>query len=266
MILNLTPYRPLVKFEYTGRYEIVDDGDENWRLRFLSTGDFTPLEELTVDLFAVGGGAGGWAGLLGTGRGGGGGGYTATTKNVTLTAGAVYRVQVGSGGSRGSVTVSNIPPVGGEKSFFRDDANNDLVLADGGKTGASGVVYSGGSGGSGGALGADSGLRVYYGGTNGSNGSSPDGTSGGSGQGTTTREFGESGGGLYAAGGNAKSGDTGTISMSTLAGSDGWANTGNGGGAGGASFKAGGGSSANRRAGNGGAGGSGIVVMRNARG
>lgn len=266
MILNLTPYRPLVKFEYTGRYEIVDDGDENWRLRFLSTGDFTPLEELTVDLFAVGGGAGGWAGLLGTGRGGGGGGYTATTKNVTLTAGAVYRVQVGPGGSRGSVTVSNIPPSGGGTSFFRDDANNDLVLADGGKTGASGVVYSGGSGGSGGALGADSGLRVYYGGTNGSNGSSPDGTSGGSGQGTTTREFGESGGGLYAAGGNAKSGDTGTISMSTLAGSDGWANTGNGGGAGGASFKAGGGSSANMRAGNGGAGGSGIVVMRNARG
>lgn len=48
-------------FTYTGTYETVDDGDGNWRIKFLTSGIFTLLKpkQLLIDVFCVGGG-GGW--------------------------------------------------------------------------------------------------------------------------------------------------------------------------------------------------------------
>ena len=47
-------------FTYTGTYETVDDGDGNWRIKFLTSGIFTLLKpkQLLIDVFCVGGGGG----------------------------------------------------------------------------------------------------------------------------------------------------------------------------------------------------------------
>ena len=47
------------QFEYTGTYEYIDDGGGNWRIKFLTSGTFTPLKAMTIDAFLVGGGASG---------------------------------------------------------------------------------------------------------------------------------------------------------------------------------------------------------------
>ena len=82
----------------------------------------------------------------------------------------------------------------------------------------------------------------------------------GIGQGTTTREFGESTGDLYSGGGSgAERGNTTTI----IAGGSGGGGTGGNGGAGTANTGGGGGGSTAQSGG--GAGGSGIVIIRNHR-
>ena len=77
MIFNLsTPALPTApKFTYTGTYECIDDGGGNWRIKFLSSGVFTPLKDMTIDVFLVGGGAGGGNGILANAAPGGGSGY-----------------------------------------------------------------------------------------------------------------------------------------------------------------------------------------------
>ena len=182
------------------------------------------------DVFGVGGGGGGGAGGIGNGynpsRGydfvvmayGGGGGYTQTQKAITNTLEQIA-VIIGNGGT------------GGYFSFPDDSSDDERREWAEGKSGGSTSVslgssslisVSGGEGGvgerdsigdgqapepslnypsSGGSGGAA--LTYYYsnrwgnnipGGQDGSNG-------GGTGQGTTTREFGEPGGTLYASGG-----------------------------------------------------------------
>lgn len=42
-----------------GTYQVRDDGDGNWRIKFLSSGTFTPLKNMVIDAFLVGGGGGG---------------------------------------------------------------------------------------------------------------------------------------------------------------------------------------------------------------
>ena len=46
------------KFEYTGTYEYIEDGGGNWRIKFLTSGVFTPLKDMVIDAFMVGGGGG----------------------------------------------------------------------------------------------------------------------------------------------------------------------------------------------------------------
>ena len=53
-------------FTFTGTYTWIQDNASNWRLKFLSSGVFTPKKSLLIDAFLVGGGGGGG------GRGGGG--------------------------------------------------------------------------------------------------------------------------------------------------------------------------------------------------
>ena len=224
-------------FTYTGTYHLLKDGGNNWRIKFLTSGTlkFTRLgnAESGIDVFLVGGGGSGnnGANTIGAGGGGGGGGYTTTKKGVSVATGTTYSITVGSSG--------------GTSKAFSYSAN----------PGSSSNGRGGGNGGSGG------GSSYGAGGSDGGNGGRPSDTSyiAGKGQGTTTREFGESTGDLYAGGGggsNQSSGLSGGaggggngcgIQSGTAA--SGTANTGGGGGGGK----------------NPGSGGSGIVIIRNKR-
>ena len=214
MIFNLT--QPLISsvpvlgkdFTWSGSDGtclVIDDGGGNWRIKFLSSGVFTPLKTMTIDVFVVGAGGGGH----GKYSAGGGGGYTKTAKSVVLEANTQYSIEIGASGADVN---------GGNTSAFGS-------TSEGGKVG--GTSFNGGDGGSGG------GSLKATGGVDGADGNSSSPYTGGKGQGTTTREFGESTGDLYSSGGDG-------ISDGAAAGAD---NTGDGGDYGKA-------------------GGSGIVVIR----
>lgn len=194
MIFNLT--QPLISsvpvlgkdFTWSGSDGtclVIDDGGGNWRIKFLSSGVFTPLKDMTIDAFLVGGGAGGGNGILANAAPGGGSGYTTTVNSVQLTANTEYSIVVGAGG-----TATNN---GGKSTAFE-------ATASGGRVGSgSASSAKGGNGGSGGGVGTGEG------GIDGANGG---GVNGGTGQGTTTREFGESTGDLYATGGGGSDSST----------------------------------------------------------
>lgn len=230
------------QFTYTGDYSMAMLDDKFWSIRFLSSGTFTLTDsDLLADIFCVGGGGGG------TSIAGGGGGYTATHRSVICQRNVAYPIVIGAGGAGHYSSASN-----GQSSYF----NNESISAEGGK-GAKGQDTAqavGGNGGSGG--GANDGL----GGSDGSDGvnGSSSGTAG-TGQGTTTKEFGEDNKSIYSGGGNSGMGDRqpgggGMAYKQDPTQMDGIANTGGGGGRG---RYAGGGI---REAG--GTGGSGIVVIR----
>lgn len=253
-------FNTIPEFTYTGDFETVNDSDEpitvpqgNWKIRFLTSGTltFTNLNgaENGIDVFLVGGGA------SGGGRGGGGGGYTKTQKSVSVKVGIEYPIIVGAGGV-GPTTSNKVPPnAGGATSAFG-------LTANGGDTSTTGdYPSSGGSGGGSGKVGG----AGYSGGSDGSSGG---GDVGGSGQGTTTREFGESTGKLYAGGGG---GGAVTTNEKSSGGAGGG---GDGGGAGadprpkngGANTGGGGGGLGNlHSAATYASGGSGIVIARNKR-
>lgn len=227
-------FNTIPEFTYTGDYEIVNDSDEpitvsqgNWKIRFLTSGTltFTNLNgaEGGIDVFLVGGGGNGGGGQDNSDTGGywsgagGGSGFT-TTESITIKAGVDYSI--------------SIPSAGGNAQAFGKTALH----------GNNGTSEQGGRGGSGGGQAGFGGSgKGGKGGVDGSNGGGP----GGAGQGTTTREFGESAGKLYATGGDGASGYTKAPTNQV-------SNSGNGGGGGG--FR-----------GNGSAGSSGIVIIRNAR-
>ena len=212
----------------------------------LSSGTFTSLQEQPVDVFLVGGGGAGRASGA-NGSAGGGGGFT-LTDSLFLSKETTYAVTIGAGGADiGSSPATEYAPSGGNTTFGK-------LVVNGGQGGRKqyrngGTRSDGGNGGSGGGASAK-------GGTNGANGNRGQDLNAiaGTGQGTTTREFGELAGKLYAGGGTATwSGGTssGVDGGGGASNSAGQANTGGGGGATGgdsarASF----------------AGGSGIVCIR----
>lgn len=257
-------YRITPEFTYTGSYQVVDDNDSvisdfanwkgNWKIRFLTSGTltFTNLHGWNglIDAFLVGGGAGG-------SRQSGGGGYTKTGKSIRVQVGIGYPVTVAAGGAAGVGHTKN-GGAGGVSSAFGFSAN--------GAPGTSHDATNGGNGGSGagGSCFTSGGKIGGKGGSDGSNGQSFESHAGGIGQGTTTREFGEPSGKLYAggAGGNSMTtnsqggpggeGGGGKGGGYAYAGGSGETNTGGGGGGAGNGIS-------------GGSGGSGIVVIRNAR-
>lgn len=253
-------FNTIPDFTYTGDFEIVSDDDQpitvsqgNWKIRFLTSGTltFTNLNgaENGIDVFLVGGGGGG-------SRAAGGGGYTKTLKAVKVAAGTAYAIEVGAGGIAG-VGNSKAGSSGGTSNAFGASAN-------GGEANTSAVSFRGSNGGSGAGAGSTNG-NGGKGGSDGSDGFHRNGThqDSGTGQGTTTREFGESGGKLYAGGG----GGCTTTSSNGGAGGDGGGgdggNTSGGATSGETNTGSGGGGAANNKAG--GSGGSGIVIIRNAR-
>lgn len=193
-VATLTVKNPNMTYTYTGSHEKIDDGSGNWRIKFKSSGTlkFTNLGKWDgkLDVFCVGGGCAGSSGSWNDasynyGKAGSGG-YTKTQKSVQVTANTAYSIVIGAGGQR--------------------------HFASGGSTSAFGVTAGGGTklgGGSGG--GAYGNGAVNNGGSNGGNGDPQNAanigidhwSSPGKGQGTTTREFGESTGTLYAGGGGA---------------------------------------------------------------
>lgn len=254
-------FNSIPEFTYTGDFEIVNDSDvpitesqDNWKIRFLTSGTltFTNLNgaENGIDVFLVGGGGGG-------SRAAGGGGYTKTLKAVKVSVGTAYSIVVGAGGIAG-VGNSKAGSSGGTSNAFGASAN-------GGKANGTASSYIGANGGSGGGAGSSNGAGGQ-GGSDGSDGFHRDGThrDSGTGQGTTTREFGESGGKLYAGGG----GGCTTTSSNGGAGGDGGGgdggNTSGGATSGETNTGGGGGGAANNKAG--GSGGSGIAIIRNTRG
>ncbi|HOP65526.1 MAG TPA: InlB B-repeat-containing protein, partial [Bacilli bacterium] len=218
-------------YTYTGSSTVINDGSGNWRIKFLTSGTFTPAVNMTIDVFLVGGGGGGGTGGSYNSDGGGGGGYTKTYTNKSLTAGTNYSIVIGAGGS----TQTN----GHSSSGFGYSASGGYGTSSG----------TGGAGGSGGGSGAtSSNTWGKNGGSNGANGTSGS-YSGGAGQGTNTYEFGNSslpaysgggGGGaynnpahtFYGGAGGVIGGGAGGSSRGTRTGANGTANTGGGGGGG----------------------------------
>ena len=221
-------------FTYTGTCEILNDSS-SWRIKFKTNGTLTFSGPIMIDAFLVGGGGGG-GGCQKThsnsdiyAGGGGGGGYTKTAKRNILESNTNYPIVIGGGGTYGGWSASSTS--GGTTTF-----NNYVAYGGAGGSGGGGMGGNGGSGGGHGDGGS--------GGSNGGNGGSSWLGNGGTGQGTTTREFGEASGTLYSTGGIG----SGYASAG--------ANTGNGGG---------GGQARPIDHCDGGTGGSGIVVIRNAR-
>lgn len=243
-------------FTYTGSYKIVDDNNNvitstlgNWKIRFLTSGTltFTNLRGAAngIDVFLVGGGGNGGrnsASNSTTGCPGGGGGYTKTQKAISVTTTGTYSITVGGSG--------------GNTSAFGYTANagkNASQWSAGG---------NGGSGGGGGTYGGN-------GGSNGGNGETVNSNQpGGKGQGSTTREFGESTGTLYSGGGG--SGTDMACSKIGYGGSGGGGRGAIYGGrqkalAGVANTGGGGGGDCEGEVGLNASGGSGIVIIRNKR-
>lgn len=197
-----------------------------------------------LDAFLVGGGgSGGHCGSSSTWYGGGGGGgYTLTLLNQDVSNLSEFPVIIGSGGAGYSVS-------GGATSFLGHTVN-------GGSAGTStGNPVGNGNGGSGGGGVGQPGGK---GGSDGSGGSTGTVSGGGTGQGTTTREFGEPSGALYSGGGGG--------GRSGLGGDGGGGSAGIGGTSGNpATFYGGGGGGASGASGfssNGASGFKGCVVVR----
>lgn len=234
-------------FTYTGTYTWVDDGSGNWRLKFLTSGTFTPKKKVKIDVFLVGGGAPGYKGNYvydGTvGGPGGAGGYTGTYASIEITKDTPYVISVGG-------------QCGASSAFGKSKSGGAAPT----------VPLSSSSGGSGGG----SHSNRKYGrpaGNGGSNGSAGYGYLPGSGQESTTREFGEATGALYAAGGGGCDMNDGDTFRANTQGGDGGGGVGEGtsGSATGGTTNSGSGGGGAGRNHSPGSGGSGIVIIRNAR-
>lgn len=183
----------LPEFTYTGNYSLIDDGGGDWRIKFLTSGvlTFTKLvgAKNGIDVFCVGGGcaggSGNWDANNGYGKAGSGG-YTKTQKGIQVAVNTAYNIVIAAGGQSAFAS-------GGDTSAFGVTAGGGTKL-EGGSGGAAygnGQVNNGGSDGGNGDPQSAANIGIDHNG-------SP-----GKGQGTTTREFGESTGTLYAGGGGA---------------------------------------------------------------
>ena len=213
-------YRP--NFTYTGDWEWYNE--EQTILKLKTSGTITFDSDFPADVFVVGGGASG-AGSSSNyspqiSGGGGGGGYT-KTQRVSFTKNTSYSAIIGAGGASVHNNGGGNGNAGGVTSINGVSANGGNPGTRGqGSSYVPGTSY--GNGGSGGSGGGSSFWNAgdYRGtGAGGSDGSS--GTSnristgtipGGTGQGTTTRAFGEPDGELFAGGGGGGHGDSSIIS------------------------------------------------------
>lgn len=228
---NVLVYSGAFEFSYTGAYTTEGDLGGNFVIRFLTSGTLTITDKgdvSSVDWFAVGGGGcGGQSGDREGGGGmGGGGGYTSTVRGTTVP--TSIQIVIGAGSTE-YTTYETLVSAGA--SYVPN-----VINANGGRSApnATSWRYSwetkdtwkyGASGGSGGGTGGYSTIATR-GGSDGSDGvesaysdHSTHDKLGGIGQGTTTREFGESTGKLYSGGGGG--GAAATATSTPMPGGDG---------------------------------------------
>ena len=252
-------------YTYTGASHSSEVKNGYWYIYLKSSGTLTMnYKKTNVEAFLVGGGGGGGSDKNGYGyrtAGGGGGGYCDTKTNITVDAGRGYDITVCDGGtgaahragdgSDGKPTMAfGYTVAGGSGGIGYLEGDN----GDYGKPGGNGGSGGGAGGSGGGSIGGN-------GGTDGSNGGNGLDRKGGIGQGTSTREFGEASGTLYAGGGGGAlsgvggSGGGGNGATPKIAATSGEVNAGGGGGGGYTDMS-------NPVLGVGGNGGSGIVILR----
>jgi hypothetical protein len=201
------------KLEFDHPYTVISDGGSNWRIELKESGNLNVKVATNIDAHLVGGGGGG--GRCGfydyyggtSGGGGGGGGYTLTQSNISLSV-QNYPIVVGAGGDYASITVYS--DKGGRRG---EDGGASVAFGYTANGGIGGGAGDGGNGGSGGGGGSHYGYQSMPPGAGGSDvssvGSKTYGSTtitGGTGQGTTTRDFGESTGTLRAGGGGGAGG------------------------------------------------------------
>lgn len=175
--------------EFTGNHAIFGD-ETSGRIELYESGTLT-LYPGTYDAFLVGGGA---SGSITTDTsvqehtGGGGGGYTTTISDIVVSERSAFITTVGAGGNRSA----------GSQTIFENGSTTIKYTANGGAMVTGEYIANGGAGGSGGGGFNRDSDNGYAGGSDGSNGL---GRTGGMGQGTTTRMFGEAGNTLFSGGG-----------------------------------------------------------------
>ncbi len=106
------PYNPIPEFTYTGVYTLLDDGDGDWRIKFLTSGTLILTDKnRTVDAFLVGGGGGTsvetWTNGLFRWSAKGGGGHHALAPSVGIVRNAAYPIVIGAGGAGSFVSNAN---------------------------------------------------------------------------------------------------------------------------------------------------------------
>ncbi len=176
---------------YSGNCTLVSDttnsdGTHTWRMMLLSNGTLSVDGLIYIDAFLVGGGGGGGGGRIHNGLrysgGGGGGGYTKTLNDVRLdNKTSSYSIVIGAGGAGGGYSSNG--SAGGTTSAFGGSVSGGA----GGNGG--GDNPRGGNGGSGGGQGNLKGVQYIGDACN--TGAKYGNSSSGTGQGTTTCEFGE---------------------------------------------------------------------------
>jgi uncharacterized repeat protein (TIGR02543 family)/prepilin-type N-terminal cleavage/methylation domain-containing protein len=72
-------------FTYTGNCEILGDGDNNWRIKLLTSGSLSFSRDVIIDAFVVGGGSSSYSGVA------------ATYKKINLLNSVEYTVKIGNG-------------------------------------------------------------------------------------------------------------------------------------------------------------------------
>lgn len=189
--------------EFTGNCAIYGN-KESGRIEIYESGILT-LSKGIYDFFLVGGG--GRGGFYRSG--GGGGGYTTTEIGVTVQGSDNIEVVIGASNSKTTISEPNIGiNLSANQGKAGENRETTGGNGDGGNGGSGGGSYGrGGVGGSDGSDGVDGSLK----------GNSP-----GTGQGSTTRSFGDPNGVLYAGGGGACYSTSGE----TNAGGDGGGGTG----------------------------------------
>ena len=278
---------PNVDFTYTGSYQYVQESDNNWHLILKTSGTLTFYNRGSgkdgMDVFMVGGGAGGCNATNFAGGAGGGGGYT-TKFTATPSLKTGYSAVVGGGGSpngAGGTTSIFSTSIGGGQTGIMGDTSISSYDATGGNGGS--------GGGAGGHCWKSAGMLSYYqpgaGGTNGGNGGNRSGQTyvkGGTGQGTGNGTYafynssfnvypGESAYPFSGGGGGGRGAEMWTVGSESNTASGG--NYGGGGSeASGKTNTGGGGGGGNCTStgnginyGSGGSGGSGIIIIRNKR-
>ena len=126
-----------------GTYQVLDDGGGNWRIKFLSSGTFTPLKNMVIDAFLVGGGGGAGSSYCGEG----GAGYTTTVRSVVLTANTAYSIVVGAAGTNGHPTSATTGGKGQGTTTREFGEADGTLYASGGGSNLTATVSNSGNGG-----------------------------------------------------------------------------------------------------------------------